>query len=156
MFDTQIMKSDHSLRNYWNLVSVYASADGEKNLSKIALRLAIIPSSNCAVERSFSIQSYVHSKARNRLLNKTTDKLMYIRINRMIFDKIKDDDVIAEFVDSESDIECISDTEDVSFIDELIPSTTGIVATEVIGNAATSMLEYSQQIEPEDNMLFDS
>lgn len=61
-----------SSRSFWYFCK------GHEELSKFALRLALIPASTAALERMFSSWSYIHTKVRNRLGFERSKKLMYI------------------------------------------------------------------------------
>jgi hypothetical protein len=50
-------------------------------LSKISIALLSVCASEASVERSFSLQSIVHSKRRNRLGDKSIEKEMFIKFN---------------------------------------------------------------------------
>lgn len=53
----------------------------DTTLSKIAVRILSMPSTSAAVERSFSSQSLIHTKRRNRLTTTRAIKLNYVRHN---------------------------------------------------------------------------
>ena len=57
----------------------WRSQEQSRELSKIILSIIQIPSSTASVERSFSIQKYIHSLNRNRLLHKHVREEMIIK-----------------------------------------------------------------------------
>ena len=73
-------------------------------LAKIALRLYLVPTSSAAAERVWSIDSFIHSKRRNRLGNKKVEKLAFIYINHCLLDSLDEREYIG-------DIEASSDEE---------------------------------------------
>ncbi|GAB0091238.1 hypothetical protein DMENIID0001_060560 [Sergentomyia squamirostris] len=50
-------------------------------LGFIAIRLLEAPATSASVERSFSMQGAIHTKTRNRLVDKRIEKLLYIKFN---------------------------------------------------------------------------
>ena len=61
--------------DYWNLIDTLTNYN---SLAKIALRLISIPPSSAAVERSFSLQAWIHSKNRNRLSQENINKILMV------------------------------------------------------------------------------
>jgi hypothetical protein len=81
-----------------NAVTWWKGICGSKLLSKVAIRVLTAPCTSAAVERSFSVQSNIHSKKRNRLTSKRASKIAFISYNwnlqhRHIEDDDSDDDV---------------------------------------------------------------
>ena len=62
-----------------NPIDLWHSSEIGENLSKIALSIIQLPSSTASVERSFSIQKYVHSIHRNRLSHTHVKEEMLIK-----------------------------------------------------------------------------
>ena len=50
-------------------------------LSNVAITILNFPPTSASVERSFSRQSYIHSKTRNRLTNAKVEKLVFVSHN---------------------------------------------------------------------------
>jgi hypothetical protein len=64
----------------WNPLDVWG-IHFEKELAKVAVVLLSIPSSEAAVERTFSAQDDIHRKKRNRLKDETVQASMFIAFN---------------------------------------------------------------------------
>ncbi|XP_072161387.1 uncharacterized protein [Bemisia tabaci] len=58
-------------------------------LGKIAVKILCLPLTAAAVERSFSAHGRIHSKIRNRLLNKRAEKLVFIHRNLKLLEPKK-------------------------------------------------------------------
>ena len=58
---------------FWDLMKT-----SSPELSEIALKYTLLPSSTASLERTFSMWSYVHNKLRNRLSNDRSEKLIFI------------------------------------------------------------------------------
>lgn len=61
---------------YWENFLQFSST---RKIATIGSKILSIPASSADVERSFSIQGHLHSKARNRLLDTNVDKLMRVK-----------------------------------------------------------------------------
>ena len=74
----------------------WRSQEQSRELSKIILSIIQIPSSTASVERSFSIQKYIHSLNRNRLLHKHVREEMIIKFNNksLKWKELEDDEDI--------------------------------------------------------------
>ena len=53
----------------------------DTELSNVAITILNFPPTSASVERSFSRQSYIHSKTRNRLTNDKVEKLVFVSHN---------------------------------------------------------------------------
>lgn len=91
----QLSKSNKSILSYW-------LTDGREwpALRKIARNIFSLITSSASCERNFSCMGFIHSKLRNRLASATVDKLVYVRTNQAILDKLDRDDS-----DLESDVD---------------------------------------------------
>jgi hypothetical protein len=69
-----LQRTGSSVRMVWNLYS-------DTLLAQVALVLLSLGASEAAVERTFSTQSLVHSKLRNRLLPASVQDEMFLRFN---------------------------------------------------------------------------
>jgi len=65
-------------KEFWNLPFIKHSP-----IAPVALRIFSISPSTASVERSFSIQNYVHSKVRNRLSHDKVNKIMTVKMNEL-------------------------------------------------------------------------
>jgi hypothetical protein len=94
----------------WNPITLWKLHQCE--LSEVARVLLSLPASEAAVERTFSAQGLVHTKLRNRMLNETVQKEMFVAFNDSVLSnktRVKRPDVVpvdfAPDVDSEADVE---------------------------------------------------
>jgi hypothetical protein len=74
-----LLRTGKSSRMVWNLYV-------DTKLAQVALVLLSLGASEAAVERTFSAQSLVHSKLRNRLLPPSVQAEMFIRFNNRALD----------------------------------------------------------------------
>lgn len=88
-------------------------------LSHVALSIIHLPASTASVERSFSLQKYIHSTYRNRLSPKHVREEMIIAYNKDICDSDDTEDIVhEEIIDIEScdddiiDVDTSSDDDD--------------------------------------------
>lgn len=65
-------------------LELWQSSEIGDNLSKIALSIIQLPSSTASVERSFSIQKYIHNIHRNRLSHTHVKEEMLIKFNMKV------------------------------------------------------------------------
>lgn len=67
---------DKNPRQWWNI-------NGHRfpNLAHLAKVVFNFPTSSASTERSFSANSFIHSKLRNRMCEETSNKLTYIKLN---------------------------------------------------------------------------
>lgn len=65
----------------------WKSICAQTELSKIAIRILTAPCTSAATERSFSMQSFMHSKKRNRLSADSAGKLSFVAYNWNLFNK---------------------------------------------------------------------
>lgn len=73
-----------SVKNAWRNVTPsvwWRGVCGDEPLCPIALRLLSVPGSSIAAERNWSLYARTHTKWRNRLLNKKTEKLVAVQMN---------------------------------------------------------------------------
>lgn len=86
---------------YWKN---YLPFEETKMLAKIGCRLASISASSADVGRSFSVQSQLHTKSRNRMKKEVVDKVM--RVKSALLHKIqsKDSDTQQRTTDSNAGI----------------------------------------------------
>ncbi|KAI8126564.1 hypothetical protein CVS40_3364 [Lucilia cuprina] len=107
---------DISPSTWWK--SICASAE----LSRIAVRILTAPYTSAATERSFSTQSFIHTKKRNRLTADNGGKVCFISLNWNLFNRDRKDKINSPILLGDED-------ETVSSFDSLddVPSTcTGI------------------------------
>lgn len=69
---------------YWNI----QGAAKYPQLATVARRVFMMPLSNCASERVWSIFGWFHSKLRNRMKPETERKLAYVMVNMMLLDNV--------------------------------------------------------------------
>jgi hypothetical protein len=78
----------HSIRYRWDARDVWGLyLESTKELGQVAIAFLSITASEAAVERSFSLQQLVHSKLRNRLLDSTIEREMFLKLNSRALDK---------------------------------------------------------------------
>ncbi|GBP42646.1 hypothetical protein EVAR_87197_1 [Eumeta japonica] len=62
-----------------------------KLLSRVAVKILIVPCTSAAIERSFSAHAYIQSHKRNRLTTDRAAKVAYISYNWNLLHKHKDE-----------------------------------------------------------------
>jgi len=105
-----LLRTGQSVRTVWHLYS-------ETLLAQVALVLLSVGASEAAVERTFSTQSLVHTKLRNRLLPPIVEAEMFIRFNRNSLSKSTATTVGAAADQEDSGLED-SDVETTDWFDE--------------------------------------
>lgn len=69
---------------FWAEVLGYRDSAGQQqfsNIARFALAMLCLPFSNAVVERAFSIINIIKNKLRNRIVIKTTDAILRVRLN---------------------------------------------------------------------------
>lgn len=111
----------HEIPNkYWKNFLLYSSTS---LIATIGCRIMSIPATSADVERSFSVQGNVHTKSRNRLTEKSIDKLMRVKWHLSYEAKQKDLER-AKFkqvrIDATGTTDADFEEEEVDDVDELI------------------------------------
>ena len=108
-------------------------------LGKVAVALLSVAASEAAVERTFSAQSAVHTKKRNRLLSTAVEAEMFVKFNARAL-KVREAQPVFGSVRELTDSE--SDSEDELFVEEGIASD---ASTSDEDQAETEQLEQKEQ-----------
>ena len=99
--------------SWWKFVS---NQTEHKLLAEVAIRLFHIHPTNAAVERSFSVQNFIHRKDRNKITSERMNKLMSVYSNLRTFDSDKYFHEYDYAFESETEEEDEEDAENVIFL----------------------------------------
>lgn len=86
--------------SWWRFIKLQSD---HSLLADIALHVLHIQPTNAAIERTFSIQKFLHRKERNRLLGERVNKLMFINCNLRTFDLDPNFDTNNYIIESDND-----------------------------------------------------
>jgi len=98
------LRKDDSFKDLNNLVDlsvklVETQRDKVYDLVYLLLKLVLIlPVATASVERAFSAMNSVKNKSRNRLSDSVLDAILCTYIEREIFSKVNEDDILETFM----------------------------------------------------------